>query len=877
MNTNTPTNSINLLTSTKARKCGACKGTGHDRRNCPRRQAEAIMGQVSQHSPSTETVENQPVAIDTTVEHNRILPKLHLDRVLYFVFDLETTGFVPKRDEIIEIAGFFLGPDKTLLENGVFESLIHPNNELDENIMSITGISNEMLDGKPSFEVVAQDFLGFVQNTKSTYEEEKNMTIAYVILVAHNGKRFDIPFLFEHFASNRIQVPAFISRFGIDTMNLATRSIVLSPRSDVPINYKLQSLYSFVTGGNTILNAHRAASDAKATVTILQHPLFWENREQAIFIINHMINYEYLKNRYHDYDSDEVDDDLEDASTDSAQAGDHEEDIHTIRAFLQDTDDFVAGTNGERWERNGKFDPIVDSAGIFDDRRIGLKVSRSSVNTPIRSWRQIFTNHILSTIVNYTNAYGELNSKTWTPIDTDDLTDFISVLFLMSIQKRKDKQSNWFSEDPLIHSPQAKRIMTGRQFARMLRYIHCCPVDPPEGEYDPIYKVQELMEYILKRSKILFEPGENLSLDETLIRTFGRIKFKVRIISKSARYGIKIYVVTDAKTAYVLNMIVYTGRDMNEIDGGTKKTVSIVRKLLEKYRYTYRHVFVDRFYTSFDLLKNLTADGIKLTGTLMANRLPIGIRIAKNSTKFKEMVRGDAECFKLVYRNEDEGEQMAGLVVWKDSAMVYCLSNGCDNFSFDTCRRRSANGPIMIKRPTVVGKYNDNMGGVDLADFRRLQCNSTIMGQKRWWLKLFFYLLDVGTSNALILYNESRKPHPPMNIAEFKRLIVDHFVGERIVAPTRIQEEVQHIAFRSENCSRLSCAYCSLHGMNSRTRYICLACQTPLCCPGNGKSSYDCFRKAHMSQDMLSLVIDKARAMQKRTNVSYRKRKSPRK
>ena len=53
-----------------------------------------------------------------------------------------------------------------------------------------------------------------------------------------------------------------------------------------------------------------------------------------------------------------------------------------------------------------------------------------------------------------------------------------------------------------------------------------------------------------------------------------------------------------------------------------------------------------------------------------------------------------------------------------------------------------------------------------------------IMCQNRWWLKLFFYLLDVGTSNALILYNESYRIHSngigyiPMNIVDFKMQII---------------------------------------------------------------------------------------------------------
>ena len=105
-----------------------------------------------------------------------------------------------------------------------------------------------------------------------------------------------------------------------------------------------------------------------------------------------------------------------------------------------------------------------------------------------------------------------------------------------------------------------KKVMTGRKFATMLRYLHCCHVenqDPRAEGYDPAYyKVAELRDALERRYTALFEPGQQLSLDETLIRAFGRIKFKVRIITKLARYGIKLYVITDAETAYVLCVIV---------------------------------------------------------------------------------------------------------------------------------------------------------------------------------------------------------------------------------------------------------------------------------------------------------------------------------
>jgi hypothetical protein len=67
------------------------------------------------------------------------------------------------------------------------------------------------------------------------------------------------------------------------------------------------------------------------------------------------------------------------------------------------------------------------------------------------------------------------------------------------------------------------------------------------------------MDSLETRYNACYISSQKFFLDESLIGAFGRIKFKVRIIRKSARYGIKLYVLTDAMTAFVLKVIVYIG------------------------------------------------------------------------------------------------------------------------------------------------------------------------------------------------------------------------------------------------------------------------------------------------------------------------------
>ena len=104
-----------------------------------------------------------------------------------------------------------------------------------------------------------------------------------------------------------------------------------------------------------------------------------------------------------------------------------------------------------------------------------------------------------------------------------------------------------------------------------------------------------------------------------------------------------MYVVTDARTSFVLGVLVYTGRFTysESATESSKKTVQVVQKLCEPFRGSYRTVYVDRFYSSINLLKELEHMQLYATGTILSNRIPKTVTIAKSSKEFKALNRGD--------------------------------------------------------------------------------------------------------------------------------------------------------------------------------------------------------------------------------------------
>ena len=72
--------------------------------------------------------------------------------------------------------------------------------------------------------------------------------------------------------------------------------------------------------------------------------------------------------------------------------------------------------------------------------------------------------------------------------------------------------------------------------------------------------------------------------------------------------------------------------------------------------------------------------------------------------------------------------------------IIYCLKNCNATNESGLCFNRILGGLIQIYRPNVIGDYNDNMGGADIADTRIIYCNSQIMVLHRWGLKLFLFI-----------------------------------------------------------------------------------------------------------------------------------------
>ncbi len=159
----------------------------------------------------------------------------------FVVFDLETTGLNSSpssgnMDRIIEIGAFKI-IDGAICEQ--FSTFINPKRKLSEEIISLTGITEEMVAPAPPYEKVMPDFFKFCDGS---------------ILVGHNAAGFDFKFVDYYCAS----VGYMLERRIIDTLPLAQELLFLS-------NYKLNTVADKF---GITFNHHRAIDDAYVTAKI---------------------------------------------------------------------------------------------------------------------------------------------------------------------------------------------------------------------------------------------------------------------------------------------------------------------------------------------------------------------------------------------------------------------------------------------------------------------------------------------------------------------------------------------------------------------------------------------------------------------------------
>ncbi|XP_025425937.1 piggyBac transposable element-derived protein 4-like [Sipha flava] len=330
--------------------------------------------------------------------------------------------------------------------------------------------------------------------------------------------------------------------------------------------------------------------------------------------------------------------------------------------------------------------PTVEN--IFSIGIPGLKYIPEG-DQPIDYFNFLFTDELLDLLVEETNAYAvdillsttsnNARISTWFDTNKSEMKLFFSLLFHMGTIKLARIEDYW----------KTNILLRALHFSR----------NPKEEELatkNRLYKIQPILDYFNSKMKEIYEPSKNLSIDESMVLWRDRLIFRQYIQNKRHKYGVKMYMLTEP-WGLIHRVMVYSGQG-HDVSEDLSHTEFVVDNLMNGLLYTGRSLFMDNFYNSVKLSRNLLIKKTYVTGTLRQNRKNNPIDVIRQKLK-----KGESIC-----RYTSDGICVVKL---KDKRDVLMISTEFPHEMIEIYTKKEVK-----KKPISVKNYNEHMSGIDRQD-----------------------------------------------------------------------------------------------------------------------------------------------------------------
>ena len=438
----------------------------------------------------------------------------------------------------------------------------------------------------------------------------------------------------------------------------------------------------------------------------------------------------------------------------------------------------------------------------------------------------MFPESLIETIVTETNRYARQCTAVkpdakWYDTTLAEMKAYLGLHIIFGIKQLPANRHYW-SKDPVLGVQAVQKVMPRNRFDKLTQYLHVNDnsnqVPREDPAFDKLFKVRPLLHRVLECCQQEHRPGQNLSIDEAMVKFKGRLGIKQYMPQKPIKRGIKIWECADSSNGFVSEYQVYTGKQQ---DGTPEENLGyrVVHDLTRNFTGKNHDVFFDNYFSSVKLSEDLLKDAIYSCGTVRANRKGYPKELAKKAVTVKRLSHGEH-----LFRRKNNLVATA----WKDKKVVNFLSTQSNPVGNETVPRKQRDGTIIqVPSAPVVRSYNKNMGGVDLSDQLH---GYYAVGRKsrKWWRYLFWFCVDFSIVNASILEtlapNHSTRKQLAFRLELAKKLIGDF--QNRGLSPSSGNLEGGHwpIPFSKGRCKR-----CLKNKRNTFCRMGCELCNKRCC------------------------------------------------
>ena len=319
---------------------------------------------------------------------------------------------------------------------------------------------------------------------------------------------------------------------------------------------------------------------------------------------------------------------------------------------------------------NSNFQPMQNESIVLPSvnnftGKPGLSISVPEAETPLDFFKLFINRNVLDFLTYETNLYAHQTKllkpnshKRWRSITVRDMAQYLGLNILFGVFKLPRKYMYW-SLGKAYSSQIVRACMSYNKYQDINTFFHAFNNKAiPTDVDDRLIKVRTLIDYLINRFQTVYTPEKNLSLDEGIMPYKGKLSFKTYQPDKPDSYGIRLYILTEAESGYVYKFSVYTGQG--------KTTNEIVSNLTLEVKNQGYHLYMDNFYNSVKLAKELFADKIYVCGTL---------RIKRGAPKAYQQQTKSLKKDEILFERMDN----VSIMTWKDKKPVSMISTIHDN------------------------------------------------------------------------------------------------------------------------------------------------------------------------------------------------------
>jgi hypothetical protein len=426
--------------------------------------------------------------------------------------------------------------------------------------------------------------------------------------------------------------------------------------------------------------------------------------------------------------------------------------------------------------------------------------SKLSSDDPLSLFIAIFGEESLKLIVDATNAKAksftpELPSprpRPWIPLSRNELIVYLGTLIYMGRHYEFNQEYYW---NPDKHRTLSASMSKTRweQITRFLSiYINNNNKNNNTSSGSWFEKLDPLITIIRNRIVSAVSPATWVAVDEMMVAFEGRSSHTVKMKNKPIQEGFKIWVL--GFNGYVYSFRFHSGVDGSE-DMPRKARVervspqepvwlapqfqvpvvlcSDIRKSEAERPFL---CFLDNLFLNVDVAHCLLNINVAVMGTTRKNAtgIPSELLEVKNADKtdHKQLLwnstiaRIVGEC--LVFLWQDNNAVIAITTahsLHRPEDQVVRLrrrpkaSSSAAKITLPVFGTGKDNATKWLRIPRPIDDYNHGMNGVDLASQYRGGFSCHRPNSRRWWMPVFFWLLDICLNNAFLIWKLSQPRH----------------------------------------------------------------------------------------------------------------------